>query len=64
MNTKTPSKSTNTQQLWTDLGRLVGATTYIQQVWFMDLRAQPPHSPQQPCNQKGTHLKVHVYCVQ
>ena len=38
-------------------GRSVGITKAIQLVWLTGLRAQPSNSPQQPCNQKDTHLK-------
>ena len=37
--------------------RLFGVTTATQLVWLTGLRAQPSHSPQQPCNQKDTHFK-------
>ena len=53
----TPQKSSNKQRLRTDLGRSVGITTANQLLWLSGLRAQLPHSPQQPCNQKDTHLK-------
>ena len=54
----TPQKSSITQRLRTDLGRSVGVTTATQLVWLSGLRAQPSHSPQQPCNQKDTYLKI------
>ena len=49
---------TITQRLRTDLGRSVGGTTATQLVWLTGLRAQHSHSPQQPCNQKDTLLKI------
>ena len=67
MTTQTPpQKSSITQRLRTDLGRSVGITTVTQLVWLTWLRAQPSHSPQQPCNQKDTLFKTlqftnHVY---
>ena len=54
-NTNTSPKSSITQQLRIDLGRSDGVTTVIQLVWLNGLRAQPFHSPQQPCNQNDTH---------
>ena len=57
-NTNNATKSSITQVLRTDLGRLVGVTTATQLLWLTDLRAQPSHFPQQPCNQKDTHLKI------
>ena len=44
--------------LRTDIGRSVGVTTATQLVFLTGLRAQPSHSPQNPCNQKDTHLKI------
>ena len=32
-------------------------TTATQLVWLTGLRARPSNFPQQPCNQKDTHLK-------
>ena len=29
-----------------------------QLVWLTGLRVQPSHSPQQPCNQNYTHLRI------
>ena len=52
----TPQKSSITQRLWTDSGRSVRVTTATRLVWLTGLWAQPSHSPQQPCNQKDTHL--------
>ena len=57
-NTKNATKSSITQRLRTDLGRSVGVTTVTKLVWLTGLRAQPSHSPQQPCNQNDTHLKI------
>ena len=54
-NTNNATKSSIKQQLRTDLGRSVGVTTATQLVWFT---GPPSHSPQQPCNQKDTHLKI------
>ena len=56
-NTNNATKSSITQRLPTDLGRSFGVTTATQLVWLTGLRAQPSHFPQQPCNQKDTHLK-------
>ena len=53
----TPQKSSITQRLRTDLGWSVGVITATQLVWLTGLQAQPSHSPQEPCNQKDTHLK-------
>ena len=53
-----PHKSSITQRLRTDLGRSVGVTTATQLVLLTDFRAQPSHSPQQPCNQKDAHLII------
>ena len=53
----TPQKISITQRLRTDLGRSVGVTTAIQMVWLTGLLSEPSHSPQQPCDQKDTHLK-------
>ena len=44
--------------LRTDLGRSVGVTAATQLVWLTWFTAQPSHSPQQPCNQKNTRLKI------
>ena len=49
---------TNTQRLRIDLGRTDRVNAVIQLVWLTGLRAQPSHSPQQPCNLKDTHLKI------
>ena len=57
-NTNNATKSSITRRLRTDLGRSVGVTTAIQLVSLTFLRAQPSHSPQQPCNQKDTRLKL------
>ena len=57
-NTNNATKSSITQRLRTDLGRSVGVATVTQPVWLTGLRAQPSHFPQQPCNQKDTHLKI------
>ena len=54
----TPQKSSIKQQLRTDLGRSVGVTTVTQLVWLTWFTGPPSHSPQQPCNQKDTHLKI------
>ena len=54
----TPQKSSIKQQLQTDLGRSVGVTTATQLVWLTWFTGPPSHSPQQPCNQKDTHLKI------
>ena len=51
-NTNNATKCSIKQQLRTDLGRSVGVT------WFT---GPPSHSPQQPCNQKDTHLKICKY---
>ena len=42
-------------------GKMEGVTTVIQLVWLTCVRAQPSHSPQQPCNQKNTHLKIDMH---
>ena len=56
-NTKTPPKTSITQRLRTDLGRLVLVTT-TQLVWLNRFTgSQPSHLLQKPCNQKDTHLK-------
>ena len=60
-NANNATKSSITQRLRTDLGRSVGVTTATQLVWLTGLRAQPSHSPQQPCNQKDAHLKICKY---
>ena len=54
----TPQKSSIKQRLRTDLGRSVGVTTATQLVLLTWFTGQPSHSPQQPCNQKDTHLKI------
>ena len=41
----------------TDLGRSVGVTIATQLVWLTWFTGPTSHSPQQPCNQKDTHLK-------
>ena len=46
----TTQKSSIRQRLRTDSGRSVGVTTAI--------LAEPSNFPQQPSNQKGTHLKI------
>ena len=60
-NTNNATKSSITQRLRTDLGRSVGVTTATQLVWLTWFTAQPSHSPQQPCNQKDTRLKICKY---
>ena len=55
-NIKTPPKSSITQRLRTDFGRSIAVTTANQLVWLTGIPTQPSHSPQQPCNQKETHL--------
>ena len=57
-NTNNATKSSVTQRLRTDVRRPVGVTTATKLVWLTDLRAQPTYFPQQPCNQKDTHLKI------
>ena len=43
-----------------DLLRTVSwVTTANEVVWLTGLRAQTSHSPQQPFNQKDTHLKIY-----
>ena len=54
----TPQKSSIKQQLRTDLGRSVEVTTATQLVWLTWFTGPPSHSPQQPCTQKDTHLKI------
>ena len=63
MTTEKRHQKSITQRLRTDLGRPVGVTTSIQLVWLTGLQAEPSHSPQQPCNQKDTHVKfiIEVY---
>ena len=51
-------KSSIKQQLRTDLGRSVGVTTTTQLVWLTWFTGPPSHSPQQPSNQKDTHLRI------
>ena len=59
-NIKTPPKTSIAQRLWTDLGRSVGVTAVTPLVWLNRFTsAQPSHLPQQPCNQKDTHLEIH-----
>ena len=60
-NTNKATKSSVTQRLRTDLGRSVGVYTTIQLVWLTGLRAQPFHSPQQPCNQKDKKLEIILF---
>ena len=55
-NTNNATKSSILQGLRTNLGRSVRVTTATQLVLLTGLRAQPSHFPQQPCNQKDTHL--------
>ena len=57
-NPTTPQKGSIKQQLRTDLGRSVGVTTATQLVWLIWFTDLPSHSPQQPCNQNDTHLKI------
>ena len=45
------------QQLRTDFGS-VGVTTATQLVWLTWFTGPPFDSPQQPCNQRDTHLKM------
>ena len=47
-----------TQRLWTNLGQSVGVIIAKHLVWSTILQTQPSHYPQQPCNQKDTHLKI------
>ena len=55
---KTPQITSITQRLRTDLRRSVGVKAVTQLVWLNRItRAQPSLYPQQPCNQKDTHLK-------
>ena len=55
-NTKTPPKTSITQQLRTDLGRPVGVTIATQLVWLNRFTgSQSFHQPQKPCNQ-NTHI--------
>ena len=56
-NTNNATKSSIKQHLRTDLGWSVGVTTATQLVWLTWFTGPPSHSPQQPCNQKDTHLK-------
>ena len=52
-NTKTPPKTSITQQLRTVLGRSVGLTTAIQLVWSNWLTGSKPfQQPQKQCYQK------------
>ena len=60
-NTKNATKSSIKQQLRTDLGLSVGVTTATQLVWLTWFTGTPSHSLQQPCNQKDTHLKIHLW---
>ena len=57
-NTNNATKSSITQRLRTDLGRSVGVTTATKLVWLTGWQAQPFRSPQQPCNEKDTYLKI------
>ena len=52
-NTNNATKSSIKQQLRTDLGRSVGVTGVVSR-----FTGPPSHSPQQPCNQKYTHLNI------
>ena len=54
-NTNNAKRSSITQRLRTDLGRSVGVTQLVWLTWFT---GPPSHSPQQPCNQKDTRLKI------
>ena len=56
-NTTNATKSSIKQQLRTDLGRSVGVVTATQLEWLTWFTGPPSLSPQQPCNQKDTHLK-------
>ena len=51
----TPQKSSNKQQLRTDLGRSVGVTTATQLVWLTGLRAHLP-TPRNSRVIKRTHI--------
>ena len=55
-NTNTPPNISITQQLGTDLRRLVELITTIF-VWLTGLRAEPSNFPQQHCNKKDAHFK-------
>ena len=57
-NTNNATESSIKQRLRTDLGWSVGVTTATQLVWLTWFTGPPSHSPQQPCNQKDTHLKI------
>ena len=58
-NTKNATKTKITQRLRTDLGWSVGATIASQLVRLNRFTgSQPSHSPQKPCNQNDTHLKI------
>ena len=57
-NTNNATKSSITQRLRTDLGRSVGVTTATQLVWLTWFMGQLSHTPQQPCKQKDTRLKI------
>ena len=57
-NTKTPPKTSITQQIHTNLGKSVEVTTSTKKVWLNRFTgSQPSHQPQKLCNQKDTHLK-------
>ena len=56
--TNNATKSSIKQKLRTDLGRSVGVTAANQLVLLTWFTGPPFQSPQQPCNQKDTHLKI------
>ena len=56
-NTNNATTNSITQRLRTDLGRSFRVTTNTQLLLLTGLLAQPSHFPQQPCNQKDTHIK-------
>ena len=61
-NTKTPTKTSITQRLRTDLGRSVGATTITQLVCLnWSKGSQPSHLPQKLSYQKDTHSHISKY---
>ena len=58
-NIQTPTKTSITQRLRTDLGRSVGVTIATQLVWLIRLTgSQPSHSPQQLCNRGHEHAYI------
>ena len=60
-NTNNATKSSIKQQLRTDLGRSFGVTAATKLVWLTWFTGPSFHSPQQPCDQKDTHLKICKY---